>query len=183
MNVKSIISVIGHIGSGKSYASNLIQNEFGFPIASFGGYLNDYCKTKNLPLNRITLQDIGESFVEANPKQFLIDVISHFIGSSESIILDGVRHKSILVSVDQLTKNSLTVFIDADLETRYIRYYNRDKNSDGFKTFDEFKMSDNHPVELEIESLKSSCNIVIDSTKDYSNELITFLSANLNSQF
>jgi cytidylate kinase len=175
MKIKTIITISGRISSGKSYAAELIHNKFGFPVASFGGYLKYYCEQKNLPTDRKNLQDTGENLVETNPQRFIIDVISHFIGNSDKIILEGVRHKSIFEEVKIITDNHLSIFIDADLQTRYDRYYKRNKDSDEVKTFEQFVISDNHTVEMEIEDLKPLCNIVIDSTKEYSNELYEFL--------
>ena len=139
--------------------------------ASFGAYLKYYCEWNNLPTDRKALQDTGEAFVRDNPGQFLIDVISHFIGSADKIVLEGVRHKSILEAVNQLTENRLSVFVEADLETCYKRYFERNKDSDGVKTFEQFKVADSHSVEMEIESLKPLCNIAVDSTTDYWHEL------------
>lgn len=167
MKIKSIITISGRISSGKSFAANLIRNEFGLPVATFGGYLKHYCEENNLLTDRKTLQDTGEAFVKENPKQFLVDVISHFIGSADSIVLEGVRHVSILDAVDQLTKNRVSIFIEADLQTRYKRYYERNKDADQIKNFKQFKIADSHPVELDIESLKSISNIILDSRKDY----------------
>ena len=175
MKLKTIIAISGQISSGKSYAANLVHNKFGFPIASFGGYLKHYCEQNNLATDRKTLQDTGEDFVKTNPKQFLINVISHSIGSSDTIILEGIRHKSIFTEATLLTENCLTIFTDADLQTRYNRYLKRNKDSDGLKTYKQFVIVNNHSVELEIESLKPLCNIVLDSTKDYSPELFSFL--------
>ena len=179
MKLQSIITISGQISSGKSYAANLIKEEYGLPIASFGGYLKHYCEQNNLPSDRKTLQDIGEAFVKEKPYQFLSDVVSHFIGEADKITIEGVRHKSILDAVKELSESCLTVFVYADLDTRYDRYYKRNKDSDLVKTFQQFRVADSHPVELEIESLKNKCDLIIDSTKDYSLELFSYLKANL----
>ncbi len=171
MKIQSIISISGRISSGKSFAANLIKNEFHLPIASFGDYLKYYCEQNNLPTDRNTLQYIGESFVKDNPEKFLRDVISHFIGSADKIILDGVRHIAIIEAVNHLTDNCLLVFVEADLETRYKKYFERNKDSDSVKTIEQFRIADSHPVEMEIESLKQFCNISVDSTSDYWIEL------------
>ena len=181
MKFKSIISVSGHISSGKTYAANLISTEFGIPIASFGGYLKYFSEQNNLATDRKSLQDLGEEFIKKNPRQFLINVISHYIGSNDKIILEGVRHNSIFNKINQLTQNHLSVFIDTDLQTRYKRYFIRNKISDTLKTFDQYVLMDSHPVELEIESLKAQCEIVIDATKNYSSELFAFISSKLSS--
>lgn len=179
MKLKSIITISGRISAGKSYAANLIKTEYGFAVASFGGYLKYYCEKSNLSTNRKNLQDIGEGFVKEKPHQFLIDVVSHFVGSADKIIIEGVRHKSILDAVYEITENRLAVFVYADLQTRYDRYFKRNKDSDLLKTLEQFEIADSHTVELEIESLKPLCNIVVDSTKDYSSELSSYLKANL----
>lgn len=181
MKIKSIITISGRISSGKSYAANLIKTELGLPVASFGGYLKYYCEQNKLPTDRKTLQNIGEAFVKEKAQQFLIDVLSHFIGSADKIVLEGVRHKSILDAVNQITENRLAVFVSADFNTRYERYFKRNKDLDKLKTIEQFKIADKHSVELEIESLKPFCDISVDSTKEYSFELFAFLSSNLKS--
>ncbi|QOJ27853.1 MAG: hypothetical protein HRU80_02805 [Ignavibacteriales bacterium] len=159
----------------------MIQAEYGFPIASFGVYLKYYCVKNGLPTDRKALQDTGEAFVKESPKRFLSDVLSHFIGFSNIIVLEGVRHRSILEEVYQLTENHLTIFAEADFETRFKRYYSRNKDTDEVKTLEYFKEADNHPVEHDIAFLKFLCNLSVDSTsdKDISPELFTFLSHKL----
>jgi hypothetical protein len=125
------------------------------------------------------LQDTGDAFVRENPKQFLMDVIAHFICSSDKIILEGVRHKSILEAVNQLTEDRLSVFVEADLATRYKRYFERNKDSDEVKTLEQFKIADSHSVEMEIESLKPLCNVVVDSTTDSWHELKSTIEVSL----
>lgn len=179
MKLKSIITISGRICSGKSFAANLIKDEFGFPVASFGGYLKNYCEKSNLPIDRETLQNVGEAFIKTEPDKFLINVISFSIGHANRIIIEGVRHKSIFNAVNQLAEAHMAIFLDARLEVRYERYSKRNKDSDKVKTFEQFVLFDNHTVELEIESLKNHCDITIDSTKDYSSELLSYLHTNL----
>lgn len=163
MKLKSIIIISGRISSGKSTFAILIAKQFGFPIASFGGYLTYYCKKNNLKTDRETLQNVGERFIQTNPQLFLENVITYFIGDSESIIIEGVRHKIIFDELLQLSENAFPIFIDADQQTRYERYINRNKVSDIIVSFKQFLVIDNHPVEMEIESLKSRCSLIIDT--------------------
>jgi dephospho-CoA kinase len=168
MKLESAIIICGHISSGKSYAADLINKQFNIPSASFGGFLKYFCEQNSFPIDRQTLQNIGERLVVNNPKKFLIDVISYSAPHSNKIILEGVRHKSIFENIKLIAKNNLSIFIEADLETRYKRSLLSHKDSDKIKSFEQFIISDNHPVELEIESLKPLCDIIIDSTQDYS---------------
>ncbi len=175
----SIITISGRICSGKSFVARLIEAEFGFPIASFGGYLKYFCENNGLPIDRLTLQNKGEEFVKINSQQFLIDVINHYNGNSDVIILEGVRHQSIFEAIQQSTNNHILIFIFADLPTRYNRYYFRNKASDEAKSLDQFLISDNHKVEREIDFIKPHCQLVIDSTTEYLDKLYTFIYANL----
>lgn len=177
MQLKTAIIICGRISSGKTHVANQIRKNFGFPVASFGSYLKHYCEMKNFPTDRKSLQEIGEQFIRANPQQFLNDVINYFIGDDDTIIVEGVRHRIIFDSIKNLANNCLSIFIEADQKIRYDRYCFRRKESDSESiTTDQFLIADNHRVELEIETLKPLCNIVIDSTKDYSSELFAFLS-------
>ena len=163
--LNKVIIISGHICSGKSYTANLISQKIKYPVASFGKYLKHYCEKNNLPADRKSLQDIGEKFVETKPQQFLNDVINHFIGDSNAIIIEGVRHLSIFELIQNIAESTTSIFIEADYKTRYNRYCNRIKESDDFKSFEEFILLDEHPAEVEIKSLKSLCNITISSTK------------------
>lgn len=162
----TIIALSGRICSGKSTVAKALFERLTFPIGSFGNYLIAYCSQKSLPTDRAYLQEVGQEMVEANPTQFLQNVVDYHIGDSKSLILDGIRHKVIFESVKGLAKNVISVFVDADLETRYKRYLTRKKID-----YETFLALDNHPVELETESLKPLCDIVIDSTANYENIL------------
>ncbi|RZJ51495.1 MAG: hypothetical protein EOO44_14545 [Flavobacterium sp.] len=174
--MRKIIGIIGRISSGKTHAANIINMKFGYPIASFGGYLKFYCESRGLPTDRKYLQDLGENLIIKNSKQFLDDVIAHFTSdASPIIVLEGIRHKEILTLIKSDFKTSILIFIDADQETRYNRYLSRDKDSDIDKTKINFLIRDNHPVEKEIESLKEKCDLIIDSTDNYEDLLKNFI--------
>lgn len=175
MKLKSIITISGRICSGKTYLTDILKNEFGIPVASFGSYIKYYCEQNNLSTDRKNLQDIGEKFIKTNADKFLKDVVSHFIKDSKNLILEGVRHKSVFECINQLTEKRISIFIEAKQEIRYQRYLKRAKDSDTIKTFEQFVLFDNHTVELEIESLKTYCDIVIDSTLDYKPKLLSLI--------
>jgi hypothetical protein len=92
-------------------------------------------------------------------------VIKHFNQDSNSLIFEGVRHRVIFDELKRISKRNISIFIDTDQITRYKRYCNRKKDSDTDKTWEEFLLVDNHTVELEIETLKGDCDIIVDSTK------------------
>jgi uridine kinase len=166
MILKLIISISGRICSGKSFLANQIKNKFGLPIASFGGYLSYFCEQSHFETDRKTLQDTGEALEKENPQEFLSNVISHFIGNSNKIIVEGIRHKSMLDSSIQLSEKHLSFFLDTDIQTRYHRYCNRNHTADTIKTYEHFVTIDNHFVELEIESLKDCCDFILNGNEN-----------------
>ncbi|MCW3094143.1 MAG: hypothetical protein JWP81_5212 [Ferruginibacter sp.] len=174
IRLKKLITISGGICSGKTYTANLISKKTDFPVASFGGYLKHYSTNNNLPIDRKSLQDMGEKFVQTSPQQFLKDVINYYAGNSDSVIIEGVRHISIFELINVLADKKIAIYVEADLQTRYNRYCNRSKDSDNFKTFEQFMLQDRHPVELETQSLKSKCNIIIDSTLPFAESIDLF---------
>ena len=169
--LKKAVIICGGICSGKTYTANLVSKKIEYPIASFGGYLKSYSEKNSLPIGRKALQDIGEEFIKTKPEQFLNDVINYSIGNSDSIIIEGVRHISIFHLIKSLAETTTSIFIEADNQTRYERYCSRINDSDGFKTFEQFIILDKHSVEKEIQSLKPLCDIILNSTEPFNENL------------
>ncbi len=174
--MRTIIALSGRISSGKTYAARLINEEFSYPIVSFGEYLKQYCISEGLSIQRQTLQDIGEKLIKSNPQKFLTDVISNYTNEAPIIILEGVRHRSILNLIKSDPYKCIMIFTEADQKTRFERYSSRIKITDPDKSWNDFIARDNHPVELEIESLKVLSDLVIDTTSDYKQTLYNFIS-------
>jgi len=183
MKVNLIITLSGRICSGKSFAADLVSKKFGYPVASFGKYLKYYCKSNNFPMDRNTLQEVGENFVKEKPKEFLFNVINYFKDNSDSIIIEGVRHNRILKEINHLANKTITIFMEADQKSRYDRYMKRENYSEDNKSLKQFMDLDNHLVEQEIDSLKHKCNLVLNSTEDYSNKLFDFISTRFNIKY
>lgn len=174
-NIEKVFTISGLIGSGKSYTANLISSKLGFPVASFGGYLKHYSLSNGLPIDRKTLQDLGAQLIEKKPSKFLFDTINFFRGDSDSIIIEGVRHKLILEMIIAKVPKTISIFVETDLSTRYNRYVSRNKESDSIKTFQQFSEYDNHPVEREINSLKEYCSYVFNTNGEFNSDFNNFL--------
>lgn len=159
------IAIVGRISSGKSTFAKELSKSYNITIASFGSYLKHYCETNSFKTDRKTLQQIGDKFIHEEPSTLLHNVIKHFSQDSNTLIFEGVRHRVIFDELKRISKRNISIFIDADQITRYKRYCDRKKDTDTDKTWEEFLLVDNHPVELEIETLKGDCDIIVDSTK------------------
>jgi len=172
---KAII-IVGRISSGKSTLAKLISEKFDVSIASFGEYLKDYCSTNNLQTDRKTLQDIGEMLIKENPELFLTNVLKYF-KAPDRIIIEGVRHKAILNSIKLCCKYTFSIFLAVPYQIRYERFILRNKESDSTsKSKLDFQIVNEHPVELEIETLMGDCDIrTLSFDDDLNNRLTQFL--------
>ena len=161
---KSIL-IIGRISSGKSTIAKEIQRAIpNCRLISFGSYLKDYSEKRNYKIDRQSLQDLGQQFIDENPVNFLNSVVNHNKAKGgEVLIFEGVRHLPILSAIRKSYPVLLSIYLNIDVQTRYDRYLTRNKSIDRIISKEEFLKADNHKVELEIESLKNSCDLVIES--------------------
>lgn len=156
-----VILVIGKICSGKSTFAKALSSQFNIQIKSFGRYLVHYCQENEIEPTRNNLQDIGKSMIENQPIKFLHDFLEFEKPNNEIIIIEGVRHKIILIELMKIFKKCIPIFLDASQKTRYLRYIKRDENLS--TSYSQFQKIDNHLVEREITTLKSKCTFVINN--------------------
>ncbi len=175
-SIENIIVIIGKISSGKSTLATEISEKYGIPIISFGKYLVKFSLENSLPTSRFDLQNLGEKFIAEAPNVFLKNVLNSYIPISQIIIVEGVRHLSILKLLREESRMSTFIYLETENELRYTRYCNRIKLGDKELTFDEFSEMDNHSVESQIESLSDLCDIKY-SNESQKEDLFRFLSS------
>jgi adenylate kinase family enzyme len=162
------IIIIGKICSGKSTLANDLSQWLAVPKCSFGRYLADYASRNSVATDRDALQTLGESMIEKDHAGFLDNVILFGGRSSGRIIFEGVRHRSIFEGIRERSQNSLSIFLDVAEDVRLKRFINREKQIDeGHKSEADFVRYNAHPVENEVDLLKSECDFCISSTKSY----------------
>lgn len=167
-NVKLDLSIcsIGEICSGKSTLSAYLSKKYEIPIASFGGYVRQYCQSNDLSTERESLQNIGEQFISEDCEKFLSNVIDHSHTTSTSMIFDGVRHMCIADKIRLLSNNTVFIYMEIDAATRYQRYLSRESNH-SIVSFEEFCKQGEHTVEKEIVLLKDSSDLIMGPTDSY----------------
>lgn len=172
MRFKVSIIIIGKICSGKSTLASDLSKWLGIPKCSFGSYLLNYAKDRNMQTDRETLQTLGESLIQKDHETFFKDVIAFGDINNEKVIFEGVRHHSILADIEASSENTLSIFLDAKEDVRLQRFVNREKDIDeGHKAIGDFYRYSAHPVEQEVEELKALCDFVITSNKGYRDSL------------
>ena len=159
---KLIIGIVGKIHSGKSTLAREISQSLEIPIVSFGGYLKDFSLKNDLPTDRESLQSLGNKRILNNPVSFIEDVLS---GQEDSsiIIIEGIRHESVLLSLKKTYHQSYFIFLDVTFDERYSRYTNGKNILTKDISVEEFFKIDNHQVESEINNLKERCDYTLNS--------------------
>lgn len=180
MNSKSI-AIVGGICSGKSTLADLIHDITPNSLSiSFGDYLKKYCIDNDIECNRNVLQNLGQQFIEKDSEKFLKDVIAFANPAKDQcLIFEGVRHISIFKAIINYSSEFRSIYLDVEAERRYKRYISRDKDIDIKISYDEFLRKDSHLVELEIESLKSQCGLILrsDLLKNYRSQVELYISS------
>ncbi len=167
INLNLSIIIIGKICSGKSTLAKDFAKWIEYPTASFGGYLRDYSIQNRLPIDRLSLQDLGNQFINADHVSFLNNVICHSTNEPQNLIFEGVRHQSVLEEIRRVSKRAFAIYMDAKEEVRLDRFIKREKDIDANSAEIDFYQRSNHPVEQEVESLKELCNFVITTNEGY----------------
>ncbi|WP_368669992.1 AAA family ATPase [Chitinophaga sp. GbtcB8] len=175
--INTLIGIIGPTCSGKSTVTRMIQEFVIVDVVSFGKYLYDYSIENNLPTDKPSLQDLGNSFIHGDPEAFLRSVLNHGMTGKKTVLIEGVRHKIIFDFLKKLSANSHFIYVDASSMTRYLRYCERNHFSPEEYTFDQFELMENHIVESEIKFLKEKCDVLIENDVIDINELSTRISS------
>jgi len=156
------IIFVGKICSGKSSLARSLSKKIESPIASFGKYVKEYALKNGQSIERNNLQNLGQSFINDDPENFLKDLI-RFTGDSDLIIFEGVRHLVIYNAIKKLSHKSISFYLDVSTDMRFQRFNNRESKS---ISLTEFLEQDNHQVEKDIDILQPLCDFVINGTQE-----------------
>jgi cytidylate kinase len=138
----------GQIGSGKSSVSAAVAQALGWPRTGFGDYLRAaIARRGGDPNDRQSLQDLGQTLVDADPDAFCRDVLAAGgFTPGDDFIVDGIRHIGIfeiLARVSQPSDAKL-LFLGAGEAVRAARIISRTDAAD-------FARASAHPVEAELD--------------------------------
>lgn len=162
--MKYIIGIVGRIHSGKSTLAGVLSEDMHMPIVSFGGYLKNFSINNNLPIDRDSLQNLGNSRIHENVELFVKDVLDS-AENVDLIIVEGIRHRLVFNRLKEIYSKSFFIFLDVPFDERYQRY-RTGKTEYKNLTVQDFYNLDNHEVELEIDDLMELCDLKLNA--DYS---------------
>jgi dephospho-CoA kinase len=136
-----IIGLTGPMGSGKSTASEILQ-ERGFTRFSFSDEVKKEALNRGIPISeRALLQDIGDDLRKKYGLEILAKrLFSSFKNSNFShAVFEGIRNPGELKYIQQM--GGFVIGVDAPVDLRFERVRNR-KNPYDPTTLEEFKLNE-----------------------------------------
>jgi len=136
---KTILGIIGTVGSGKDTASDYISKKLSISVFQISQPLKDLAKEKNIEPTRENLIQIGSDLVKQNGPDFLAKlVLDKVIG--EKGIVTGIR---VVEIIEYMRKNSnfILLGIESEIQTRFERSIIRNKLGEA-TTLEQFDLNE-----------------------------------------
>jgi cytidylate kinase/transcriptional regulator with XRE-family HTH domain len=145
-----IIAFAGQRGSGKTTISEAVANVLHWPRASFGDYLRATAKRQGLADATENLQELGAALVK-EPDSFCDAVLTFSKWEAgEPLIVEGVRHESILESLRRKVAplEVRLVYLDISEAERFKRLTQREVSTE-----QRIDAVENHSTESQVKSV------------------------------
>lgn len=160
-----IILVVGFIGSGKSIACKLLEEEFGYVNVRCSKIMADIIGYNSRETTeRRNLQDAGYSLVHSeNGHDRLAQGIVEFMSENpgKHYVLDGLRYLETLSAIKKKLRKPVTIiYIDKLIENCW-EHYNSRVHIAMKPTFSDYLTMIYHPVEKHVQDFRPAANIVI----------------------
>ncbi len=155
-----IIGITGPMGSGKTTAAEYLASEHGFSHIRYSQVLADWFNED--PERKSELQVVGWEVMSGGSQAELNRRLLSKISSGANWVVEGLRHPLDYESLKNAFASRFhLVYIDSSREQRWLRLQKRGR----FRTFEEFCIADQHPVEQSIPQLKQFAEVCIASTE------------------
>lgn len=180
MNKKSIITIAGHVGSGKSSTADALAERLGYQRFSSGDFMRAIAEKRNVSIEELNIlaqndetidRDIDAQNIEAGKKSDLVidsRLAYHFIPESFKVFLtldtnvaaeriwqhmqEKGRKSQSANSVEELIENTEKRY--ASEKQRYLQYYNLDVTD--LSPFDLVIDTETLPLEHVVETIISA---------------------------
>lgn len=153
-----VIGFAGYKGSGKTTVASAVAQHTEGVVASFGAYV----RTRAAPgADPIALADLGAQLLASlGPEHLVAETIAAAAwDGSRTLIIEGIRHVSVLDILLRIFPRLRLVFIDAPNALRSQRLHERDG-------LDENAIAKlhSHSTESGVEALRARADLVIDGS-------------------
>lgn len=162
---KVIIGVAGEIASGKDTVGKYIAEKYGALSLRFSQPLRDILDRMELEQNRENMSKLSLHLRKAFGEDILSKaILAEAVKSSKDlVVVDGARRFPDIVHMEA-DEHFYFVYVEASSEKRYERIIKRRQNADdATKTPVQFEKDANLETELQIRSLKTRADFVINN--------------------
>ena len=140
------IALAGGAGSGKSTIAAELAKRLNGRAVGFGDYIRHLASTMGRPIDRGSLQQIGQEHAEQGSEIFVANFLDWArLASGQDVVIDGVRHASVDQALRAWASSNgryyALILLDASMDLRAERQF--DGNQEAIHHLDA------HPVERE----------------------------------
>src|SRR5215831_11276808 len=145
-----VIGIAGRIGAGKTSAARYLSARYGLHYFRYSLVLAEWRASDRE--NKAGLQEVGWEIMGGGLQKELNNRLIARIEKGVSAVVDGLRHPIDYASLQDCFLPSFHFFyIDSPPTLRWLRLRNRGR----YSTREAFEAADSHPVEQQIEALRS----------------------------
>lgn len=164
-----VLTFSGKIGSGKSSISAAVAQVLHLPLVSFGGYVRKQAQLQQLEPTRKQLQDLGESLLQTDAQGFCAAVLAQAPSQNAGLVVDGIRHESVLQILRQLVLPQRLIHIHLTLDEA-LRTERVTQRQGAIIDEEEQRRIISHPTETQVvDVLPSLADIIVDSVDELDN--------------
>ena len=149
-----VIGITGRIGAGKTSIGKYLESKYGFFYVRYSQVLSDWMAKD--PESKAHLQAVGWKVMAGGMQQELNDRLIGRIESHGDYAVDGLRHPLDFENLSRAFSSDFRLLcIESPEVTRWQRLRHR------YPGLEDFRRADSHPVEQQIESLRSKAFAVL----------------------
>jgi cytidylate kinase len=159
-----IIALSGLPGTGKTTLARALAEKLNGAYLGFGDHVRKLAREQDRASDRSSLQDLGETLVRDDPQGFTNGVLAQAPHDWKVLVVDGVRHLSVLDVLRDYARQSdaslQLIHLTVDMPVRIDRIVARGADPSTAPT------AERHASERDVsQRLADSANICLDGSK------------------
>ncbi|MFO7807523.1 MAG: AAA family ATPase [Candidatus Moraniibacteriota bacterium] len=164
---KTIIGLVGEVGSGKDTVGEYLEKEYGAKQVRFADPIKE---TLSIYFDKLSREDQQWLFL-AFQERFGGDILSRAIRKkieedpASIIVVNGLRMPPDYDFIRGFENNHI-LYVTASQETRWKRSSKRDEKSDDNGDFQHFQKIDKKPTEIHVPEIGAKADYTIENEKD-----------------
>lgn len=181
--MQRILLISGHIASGKTELTRLLEEKYGFDLIKTSQYLKSVSQKNEPEKTRLHLQELGDKLDKETDGRWVRDYLAfHAIinNASFKVVVDAVRIESQISAIRELLGSRVVhAHLTAPREVLEERFERRKR--EGHRTGEPLSFSEAtmNKTESEIENLKNEADLVIDTSRCDSEDVIVRVASRL----